>query len=193
MPKTKKTAHLYTNKDIECDFEYIIGDGNKVRGKGNKVVGKGNTVIGEYVTVVGYGNRCFVSNSHIQGHGNRVYGKYNTVEGEGCYSTGDYLTITTIAPNPLKGITGSFITVNGRIYLQLPLVRYTNDVENGGDTSSNVCAVCLERSSRVLVHPCEHLCLCKVCASEMYNEEASSPPQCPICRCKITHISEVYY
>jgi preprotein translocase subunit SecG len=50
-------------------------------------------------------------------------------------------------------------------------------------TQSNVCAICLERPIDIGAQPCNHVAVCRSCASML------SPPVCPICRTPIARLS----
>ena len=41
-----------------------------------------------------------------------------------------------------------------------------------------LCVVCMEREKKVLLLPCKHVCMCKVCSDEIVAGSA----QCPVCR-----------
>ena len=44
--------------------------------------------------------------------------------------------------------------------------------------SDMVCVVCMEREKKVVLLPCKHMCMCKVCTDEILAIKA----QCPVCR-----------
>jgi hypothetical protein len=50
-------------------------------------------------------------------------------------------------------------------------------------TQGNVCVVCFERPINVGLQPCNHVAICRSCASRL------SPPVCPICRTPIARLS----
>ena len=56
-------------------------------------------------------------------------------------------------------------------------------------SGSAVCAVCRDSMPCVLIHPCEHACLCEICAARM---EAAGLTSCPVCRGDIATLSRVY-
>ena len=41
-----------------------------------------------------------------------------------------------------------------------------------------LCVVCMEREKKVLLLPCKHVCMCKVCSDEIVADSA----QCLVCR-----------
>lgn len=53
-------------------------------------------------------------------------------------------------------------------------------------TSELLCVVCLDEPKRIMLSPCNHLCLCKNCAnSGILNE-------CPVCRARVSKRVEVF-
>jgi predicted RNase H-like nuclease (RuvC/YqgF family) len=53
-------------------------------------------------------------------------------------------------------------------------------------TSELLCVVCLDEPKRIMLSPCNHLCLCRNCAnSGILNE-------CPVCRARVSKRVEVF-
>ncbi|TNJ29480.1 Ankyrin repeat protein 2 [Giardia muris] len=67
----------------------------------------------------------------------------------------------------------------GEVYGMAPNHRARPEPEN------NMCSICLEREKNMMFAPCNHLCVCDVCAP-MLNMD------CPICRQKAKRIERVF-
>lgn len=52
-----------------------------------------------------------------------------------------------------------------------------------------MCCICMEREKSVLLQPCNHICLCGLCADELSE---SYRPVCPLCRTVIVSHTDVY-
>ena len=65
-----------------------------------------------------------------------------------------------------------------------PIIRY--DIDKKSDTEKelvvkkpkNLCVICLERHSSIILSPCGHRCICKEC----YEEKKALLKICPMCR-----------
>jgi hypothetical protein len=68
------------------------------------------------------------------------------------------------------------------------------------ESAQTVCAVCMEAPRSVVLLPCRHLMLCKVCSDKMQQDSAikaasgcdSMGALCPICRAPVKHFMTVY-
>jgi hypothetical protein len=57
------------------------------------------------------------------------------------------------------------------------------------------CVICMERPALVLLRPCNHLCLCRTCATglmTMQQPNAAARPACPKCRDNIVDTLSVF-
>lgn len=61
-----------------------------------------------------------------------------------------------------------------------PLVSlvFSQDIFGRDATSGGECVICLEGALSVVLLPCRHLCVCRVCLDEI--------DRCPICRAKFS-------
>ena len=55
--------------------------------------------------------------------------------------------------------------------------------------SGMVCIVCMEREKKVVLLPCKHMCMCKVCTDEIMADKA----QCPVCREAVVDSFEAFF
>jgi hypothetical protein len=49
------------------------------------------------------------------------------------------------------------------------------------------CVICQDATKRILLLPCKHVCLCIGCS------EKEKPTECPMCRAKISEMTEVFF
>ncbi|XP_032241899.1 uncharacterized protein LOC5516260 [Nematostella vectensis] len=66
--------------------------------------------------------------------------------------------------------------------------RLREELERERDKT--LCVICAEQPKQILIMPCRHMCLCSVCADTLlthWNRRA-----CPLCRCRIRSLIEVY-
>lgn len=49
------------------------------------------------------------------------------------------------------------------------------------------CAICNDNEINLLLEPCNHICICKLCYNSLYTK------QCPICKTKISTTKEIYF
>ena len=54
------------------------------------------------------------------------------------------------------------------------------------------CVVCQDHPKNVLVMPCKHMCLCIDCARSIVGNRNAQRIICPLCRCKITKVMDVF-
>jgi len=50
-----------------------------------------------------------------------------------------------------------------------------------------LCAICYDSNINLLLEPCNHICICKLCYKSLYTK------QCPICKTKISTTKEIYF
>jgi len=50
-----------------------------------------------------------------------------------------------------------------------------------------LCAICYDSNINLLLEPCNHICICKLCYNSLYTQ------QCPICKTKISTTKEIYF
>jgi hypothetical protein len=50
-----------------------------------------------------------------------------------------------------------------------------------------LCAICYDSTINLLLEPCNHICICKLCYNSLYTK------QCPICKTKISTTKEIYF
>ena len=55
--------------------------------------------------------------------------------------------------------------------------------------SDMLCVVCMEGEKKVVLLPCKHMCMCKVCAAEIIADSA----QCPVCREHVADSFEAFF
>ena len=55
--------------------------------------------------------------------------------------------------------------------------------------SDMVCIVCMEREKKVVLLPCKHMCMCKVCTDEIMADKA----RCPVCREPVVDSFEAFF
>ena len=55
-------------------------------------------------------------------------------------------------------------------------------------SSTNLCVVCQDKSSRVAIVPCGHMCLCTSCSATYFTRQTS----CPICRMPAQSTLKIY-
>ena len=60
------------------------------------------------------------------------------------------------------------------------------------ERDKNLCVVCQDQQKSMLVMPCRHMCLCRGCSGELLRLRRWQSRTCPLCRCRITSILEVY-
>jgi hypothetical protein len=69
--------------------------------------------------------------------------------------------------------------------------RNTDDERvRGTDDDENLCIVCEESRRRVVLVPCNHMCLCTDCASEHLLKTLN---ECPMCRAKIEDSMKIFW
>ena len=56
------------------------------------------------------------------------------------------------------------------------------DGEGGSAKCGTDCVICIERTARVVMIPCGHICLCKECWEEL--KERDDVRNCPVCGCR---------
>ena len=55
--------------------------------------------------------------------------------------------------------------------------------------SDMLCVVCMEREKKVVLLPCKHMCMCKVCTAEIIADSA----RCPVCREHVADSFEAFF
>lgn len=66
--------------------------------------------------------------------------------------------------------------------------RKRDDENDEEDADEVTCIICLDEYPTVMLAPCQHQCLCEICAREVL-ERSDVKKQCPVCR---TEIGEIY-
>jgi len=56
-------------------------------------------------------------------------------------------------------------------------------------TPRNICAICCDNPVEQIIHPCNHVCMCSVCARHLAARREL--PTCPICRVSIAALREL--
>jgi metal-dependent hydrolase (beta-lactamase superfamily II) len=56
------------------------------------------------------------------------------------------------------------------------------------DTEEEDCIICMERKKSVVVQPCNHFYICKICAIEIKKTQESI---CPVCRSKVERYVDI--
>ncbi|XP_033099542.1 mitochondrial ubiquitin ligase activator of NFKB 1-like [Anneissia japonica] len=67
------------------------------------------------------------------------------------------------------------------------LARVRQAAGNGEETEVDVCAVCLENPRDCVILNCGHVCACQRCTDVL------NPPQCPICRERISRVVPLFH
>lgn len=88
-------------------------------------------------------------------------------------------------PQEVPLFSSSFPAVGGHTS---PQPRKSIRLAAKSSPESACCVVCLDRKKTVLVMPCKHLCLCRVCSIELERYQSG----CPLCRNEISSLIAVY-
>ena len=67
------------------------------------------------------------------------------------------------------------------------IIDLKNKIEEQGNKIS--CSICYKNSINILLEPCNHVCICDKCLSELSNYGLS----CPICRQTFTSTKKVFF
>lgn len=67
-------------------------------------------------------------------------------------------------------------------------VRHANDEDE--PDARRACVVCCEKSRRILLRPCNHVCMCAACARRLY--ETRRLEVCPVCRASVSGVELVF-
>eukprot|EP01084_Bolivina_argentea_P041290 76184_1 len=70
------------------------------------------------------------------------------------------------------------------------IIKDTPVKENSDEEDNKLCIVCLENEKDYVIIPCGHICVCKECKEENYDDVDDAT--CPICRCNIEKIMKTY-
>lgn len=73
---------------------------------------------------------------------------------------------------------------NGTKKVQESLNEEANEV--------TICIVCQDKQRSTVLLPCRHLCLCRECAESLMNNINRKKRKCPLCRCDIANVLDVY-
>lgn len=78
-----------------------------------------------------------------------------------------------------------------RIAIEPSLPRYNkNDVSIPITTLKEnqiLCSICYDSAIRLLLEPCNHICICQLCFNSLVKNE------CPICKTKILATRKIYF
>ncbi|KAH9490387.1 hypothetical protein Btru_035059 [Bulinus truncatus] len=66
------------------------------------------------------------------------------------------------------------------------------DREMEKERDKRKCVICQDEIKSVLVLPCKHLCMCVLCADQIVRSQIAGRRVCPLCRCKITKVMNIY-
>ncbi len=78
---------------------------------------------------------------------------------------------------------------------QRDIMRHGINVnQNQSQSSPNnrraICCICMDEAAIMMSEPCKHLCMCQGCSR---GHRSAGDRRCPICRCRLRSIVQVYY
>ena len=80
-------------------------------------------------------------------------------------------------------------------------LQHTTDNHTASSTSTNsakqdskggMCILCMEDEKSVVLMPCKHLCMCKVCTDKLIAQSGRKKAMCPVCRNLIMDTIETF-
>lgn len=187
----------------------IIGNGNNISGEGCTIYGNSNTVTGNRCTVYGDGNiisgdECYAegNSNRLTGFGSSANGNDNRVrgaEGHERRSTGVRQSLDEFLDQPFyfpshfqqqwqqwqrQQEANSSPRQQASEKPKLPDAIENEEAAVEGEPE---CKVCMERSIKTRLKPCEHVILCVSCALDI------GLTKCPVCKTTIRRIKRVYF
>lgn len=94
-------------------------------------------------------------------------------------------TIQITDTHELENITNTQISNNK----QSKIVRWFMKCIACQDDDKNICSICMENNTNILIEPCGHICTCEQCINMILQ---SKNKKCPVCRVDITNTVKAY-
>ena len=78
--------------------------------------------------------------------------------------------------------------------LQLQASKMSDSIKEANEQAAVVgcCKICFDADKNARFVPCNHVASCMACASQIAYHAQDSQRKCPICRCAVSQIEQVY-
>jgi len=189
MIRASNSSFARSNLDIEGNNNTIKGSNCRVYGNNATVAGNNNKIFGTNGTANGNNNKIFRTNASAHGVNNEV-----TPFGE---SSGTQVYKYNLNRQDVIGgrhIECDNVTINfapggiNKAKRKKKKSKLPDPIENEpeAEKGEKECCVCLDRSVKTCLKPCNHVVLCVTCSLQIGLGE------CPTCKEKIKKIERIY-